>query len=65
MIIGEVTVYRGDADCAELQEPTMIELIDLELPFVEIAFQIGRRRVYLKFRKSDLDREIKEARSAS
>jgi hypothetical protein len=66
MITGKLTIFKDENSIdPETNEPILIELTDYELPFIEIAFNIGKRRVYLKFRKSDLDREIKEARSAS
>jgi len=61
MIAGEVVSYVGDADKPEVDTQELIELTDWSSdPFIEIAADVGKRRVYFKFRISDLLREIKE-----
>lgn len=63
MIAAEVAVWKGEGrDCPVFDKPILVELTDWSLPFVELAFDINSsQRVYLKFRLSDLQREIKEA----
>lgn len=61
MIAGEIIVFRNGQDDTETQEPTLIELTDCGKE-IEMAFNAGKRRIYVRFRLSDLVREVKEAR---
>lgn len=65
MIAGEVISYVGNSDDFEVSQPALIELTDWsEAPFIELAADVGKRRVYFRFRMSDLVREINEAKGA-
>lgn len=61
MIAGEISVYRGNADDAEIAGPALIEVTEWGLPMIEVAVEAGKRRIYIRFRLSDLLREVKEA----
>jgi len=63
MIAGEVIIFRNGLDDPETQGPALIELTEWD-KVIEIAFNDNRRRIYVKFRLSDLIREVKEARAA-
>ena len=62
MIAGEVISFIRNSDDPEIDESVLIELTEIEEPFIEIATDVGKRRIYLRFRISDLLREIKEAK---
>jgi len=65
MIAGEIVSFIGDNANAEVDEATLIELTDWSnTPYIEIGANVGKRRVYFKFRMSDLVREIKEFSNA-
>jgi hypothetical protein len=60
MIAGSATVFNSKDD-PEFDDDVLIEVTDWgNRPNVEVAFSFGKRRVYLRFRTSDLLREIKE-----
>ena len=61
MIAGEIISFVHGADNPEIDTDALIELTEWgHNPFIEIAADVGKRRVYFKFRLSDLLREIKE-----
>ncbi|MEM7209602.1 MAG: hypothetical protein AAF434_17415 [Pseudomonadota bacterium] len=63
MFAGEVTSFRGDDEDPELEESVLFEVTSWgNDPYIELATQVGERRVYLKFRMFDLQREVKEQR---
>lgn len=63
MIAGEVVSFVKGNDDAEFAQAALIELTEWgENPFIELAANVGKRRVYFKFRISDLLREIEEAK---
>ncbi|HUW46440.1 MAG TPA: hypothetical protein VMW50_11680 [Dehalococcoidia bacterium] len=65
MIAGEVISFVGNRDEPEVSRPTLIELTNWsDTPFIELAADVGNRRVYFKFRMADLVREIDEAKKA-
>lgn len=65
MIAGEVISFVGNSEDPEVACPTLIELTDWsEGPFIELAASVGKRRVYFKFRMTDLVRELDEAKQA-
>ena len=67
MIAGEVISFVGNSEDPEVSRPALIELTDCgnaEEPFIELAADVGKRRVYFKFRMADLVREIDEAKKA-
>lgn len=65
MIAGEVISFIGNSEDPEVSQPALIELTDWsDGPFIELAANVGKRRVYLKFRMSDLVRELDEAKQA-
>lgn len=65
MIAGEITVFKGEKDDPDVYCPALIELTEWgKDPFIEIAADAGKNRIYLRFRMSDLLREIKEIESA-
>jgi len=65
MIAGEVISFIGNSEDPEVSQPALIELTEWsDGPFIELAANVGKRRVYLKFRMSDLVRELDEAKQA-
>ena len=54
-------VFRNGSDDAEVDADELIELTSWDKE-IEIAFDAGKRRVYVRFRLEDLIREVKEAR---
>ena len=65
MIAGEVISFIGNSEDPEDSQPALIELTEWsDGPFIELAANVGKRRVYLKFRMSDLVRELDEAKQA-
>lgn len=65
MIAGEVISFVGYVCDAEVSQPALIELTDWSnSPFIELAADVGKRRVYFRFRMSDLVRELDEAKQA-
>jgi len=63
MIAGEVVSFIGNNEDPEVSCPALIELVDWsDKSFIELAANVGKRRVYIKFRMVDLMREIDEAR---
>lgn len=65
MIAGEVIAFVGNNGEPEVSRPALIELTDWsDAPFIELAADVGKRRVYFKFRLADLVREIDEAKKA-
>jgi hypothetical protein len=60
---GEVLCFINGKDDAETDGCALIELTDWsKAPFIEIAADVGKRRVYFKFRVEDLLRAIDEER---
>lgn len=65
MIAGEVISFVGNSEDPEVSRPVLIELTDWSnAPFIELAADVGKRRVYFKFRMADLVRAIDEAKQA-
>lgn len=65
MIAGEVISFVGSSEDPEVSRPALIEITDWsDAPFIELAAEVGRRRVYFKFRMADLVRELNEAKQA-
>ena len=66
MISGEVISFVGNSEDPEVSGQALIELTDWsDAPFIELAADVGKRRVYFKFRMADLVREIDEEKQAS
>ena len=63
MIAGEISYFKGSNDEDGTRCDGLIELTEWGDQFIEIAANAGNTRVYLKFRLSDLLREVKEART--
>lgn len=62
MIAGEVISYVGKNEDAEVAQAALIELTEWNMAsFIELAANVGERRVYFRFRMSDLVREFDEA----
>jgi len=65
MIAGEVISFVGNSEDPEVSQSSLIELTDWsDRPFIELAANVGKRRVYFKFRMSDLVRELDESKQA-
>ena len=64
MIAGEITTFKSNEDDTGTIKNCLIELTEWGDPFIEIAVEIARGRAYLKFRLSDLLREIEEAKNS-
>lgn len=64
MIAGRAIVFRNGTDDPEIEQDVLVDLTEWGKE-VEISFDAGRRRVYVKFRLEDLIREVKEARAES
>jgi hypothetical protein len=63
MIAGEVISFIGNSEDPEVAGPSLIELTDCsDGPFIELAANVGKRRVYFRFRMADLVRELDEAK---
>lgn len=65
MIAGEVMSFVNGKDDVEVDCAALIELTDWsQTPFIELAADVGKRRIYFKFRLADLQRELKECEAA-
>lgn len=65
MIAGEVISFKAGKVNPEVDCSALIELTDWgDNPFIELAANVGKRRVYIKFRMADLVRELDEAKQA-
>jgi hypothetical protein len=65
MIAGEVISFVGNSEDPEVSRPELIELTDRsDTPFIELSANVGKRRVYFKFRMADLVRELEECKNA-
>jgi hypothetical protein len=62
MIAGKAASFVVGKDDPEFDSPVLIEVTDWSDRSIEVAFDFGKRRVYLSFRPSDLSRELKELR---
>jgi hypothetical protein len=62
MIAGKATSFVIGKDEPEFDRSVLIEVVDWSDREIEVAFDCGKRRVYLSFRPSDLMRELKELR---
>lgn len=60
MIAGELTIYKDGNDDPTFSQDVLIECTDWSETFVEISTSAGKQRLFLKFRLSDLIREVKE-----
>jgi hypothetical protein len=59
MIAGELKIFSNKTDDALIDGPALLELTEWG-DFIELAFDVGTKRQYIRFRYSDLKREIKE-----
>lgn len=62
MIAGRTIVFRNGCDAPEVEQDVLVDLTEWGKE-IEVVFDAGRRRVYVKFRLEDLIREVKEARA--
>ena len=57
--VAKVNAYKNqEAEEAEFEDEVILEIVEVDQQFVEVAFNIDKRRVYLKFDLSDLVKNV-------
>ena len=63
--VGEIVMFKTpEADTSEAECSTIVEVVEIRGPVIELAFNVGKRRVYLSFLAGDLLRALGEGSGA-
>lgn len=62
-IVGELELWKDGGKQPEFDELVVVGLVDCNEHFIEITFKANSQKIYLRFRRADLLREIREARA--